>query len=118
MTDELSEIIKKYVKEAIHEYFRDMWREFEKEELPYPPPLIWLHPRHFQSYRKLYDSFERDVESLSHSVKFLSSFSLQLQDWRTECSEKEKIDNLTKEVGEIREAMIEIRDLLEQITSK
>jgi len=36
--DELAEVIKKYVKEAIHEYFRDMWREFEGEKLPYPPP--------------------------------------------------------------------------------
>jgi hypothetical protein len=118
MAEELAEVIKKYVKEAINEYFRDMWRQFEGEELPFFPPPMWVHPRYFQRYREVYDRFDRDVASLSDSVRFLRSFALKVEDWNAECSEKEKIEKLTKDMGEIREAMGEIRDLLKQIASK
>ncbi|MFX0203546.1 MAG: hypothetical protein ACFFCW_46190 [Candidatus Hodarchaeota archaeon] len=118
MADELAEVIKKYVKEAIHECFRDMWREFEGEELPYPPPPMWFHLSYLPRYRDLYDRFDRDVESLSHSVQFLRDLAIKAQDWDAECSEKEKIEKLTEDVGEIRETMSEIPDLLKQIASK
>ena len=58
------------------------------------------------------------MESLSHSVQFLREFAIKAQDWGAECSEKEKIEKLTDDVGEIRKAMSEIRELLKQIASK
>ncbi len=118
MAEDLAEVIKKYVKEAIHEYFRDIWREFEGEELPYPPLPKLFHQRYFRRYRDLYDRFDSDVKSLSHSIQFLREFAIKKQDWNDKCSEKEKIEKLTEDVKEIKEAMNEIRDLLKRIASK
>ncbi|MEJ5377087.1 MAG: hypothetical protein WHX93_10955 [bacterium] len=118
MADELPEVIKKSVKEAIHEFFSHMWQEFEGEELPSLPSLLSVHLRYFLRYREVYDRFERNVQSLSDSVQLLRSLALKVEDWNAECSEKEKIDKLTEDMGKIREAIGEIRDLLKQIASK
>lgn len=119
MSGDLGEAIKKYVKEAIHEYFMEIWRESGEKEFPYPlPPPFWIDPRRYRQYREVYDRFERSVETLSDSVQFLRSFALKVEDWNAECSEKEKIERLTEDMGEIKEAMSEIRDLLKQIASK
>jgi hypothetical protein len=119
MSDDLGEAIKKYVKEAIHEYFIEIWQEFGEKEFPYPlPPPFLMDPRRYRQYREVYDRFEGSVDSLSHSVQFLRSFALKVEDWNAECSEKQKIEKLTEDMSEIKEAMSEIRDLLKQIALK
>ena len=117
MADELAELIKKYVREAIDEYFRTTWQDYGEGELPHPP-LLFIHPRHFRGYRESYDRFNRDMASLSHSVQFLAEITAKFPEWSPKCTEKEKIEGLTKDMGEIKEAMTEIRDTLKQIASK
>lgn len=119
MSDDLGEAIKKYVKEAMHEYFTEIWREFGEKELPYPiPPPFWINLPRYRQYREVYDRFERNMESLSESVQFLRSFALKVENWSEECSEKVKIEKLTEDIGEIKEAISEIRGLVKQIASK
>ena len=105
----LQSIIKRFIKEALHEYFREMWK---REEFPFPPPPFWYHPR----YRKYYGRFEDNLEQLDNSVERLSFFVSKLEavDWGTECSEKEKIEKLVQSVSSIAKNLKTVLELLEK----
>lgn len=72
MPDELADLFKRYVKEALAEYFREMQRE--GEELGFLPPF-WLVPRGEwrRYYRDVGERFERNMARFESSVSRLAT---------------------------------------------
>ena len=108
---ELYRIIKKIIKDALHEYLMDMW---EREEVPFPPPLYWYHPKYRKYFIESYHRFEHNLEHFDKSVEQLSFFVSKLEavDWGAECSEKDKIEKLVESVSTIEESLQKILKLL------
>ena len=109
---ELYSIIKKIIKEALREYFIDIW---EREEPPFPPPPpYWYHPKYREYYIKDYKHFKHNLEQFDSSVEKLSFFVSKLEavDWGAECSEKDKIQKLVDSVSSIEQNLKNLLELL------
>lgn len=117
MPDELADLVKRYVKEALAEDFHEMQRE--GEELGFLPPF-WPVPRRewLRYYRDVGERFERNLTSLDLSVSRLASFVARPEDWTPRCSETDKIASLQREVGEVKSSVQQTARLLASPTPR
>lgn len=117
MPDELADLVKRYVKEALAEYFREMQRE--GEELGFLPPF-WPVPRRewLRYYRDVGERFERNLTSLDRSVSVLASLVAKPEDWTPRCSETDKIALIQREVGEVKNSVQQTATLLGSLAAR
>jgi len=111
---ELYRIIKKIIKDALHEYFIDMWRR--RKDFPFPPPPCWYYLENEEDFIRSYYRFEHNLKHFDESVEKLSIFVSKLEevDWGSECSEKDKIEKIVGSVSTIEKNLQKILELLEK----
>ena len=106
--EELKRIIKETLKEFLDEYFEECefwWRKWLKEG--YPPPWYFI-PIH----RKEIISFRESISEFHSATERLNLVIAKLETWAPQCSERERIEAIQKEMNEINEKIDKIIHLL------
>ena len=112
MADDLGDLIKRYVKEAVHEYFREMWGEGQEREGPFP---FWPSHREWMRYRDIEGRFEHNVAALQESVGTFRAM-LSAEDWTSRCSEAETITAIKKTSDEVKSGLDSTVELLKRLS--
>ena len=108
------EELKRIIKEALGEFFEEnfeewayWWRKWEKEG--YPPSWYFIPVR-----RKEIISFRESISEFHSATKRLDFLVTKLESWAPQCSERERIETLQKEMNEINERINKILNLLQK----
>jgi len=91
--EELKRIIKEVLREFFIEEWEYWWREYR--EIGYPPPPIYLIPRKEVMF------FKESVLKFSNTTERLELLVNKLASWAPQCSERERIEVIQKEMEEI-----------------
>ncbi len=110
--EELKKIIKEALEEILTKNFekwRHWWNKWlEKENyLPPPPCIILFTESEIDKFMERVIIFRRTTERLNFLVN-------KLESWAPQCSEKDKIEWIQREVSELNEKVAKILDLLLQ----
>ena len=106
--EELKGIIKEALREFIEENFekwRYWWRKWVEEG--YPPPWYLLPIR-----RREIESFKESISELRELTMNLQFFVSRLETWAPQCSERERIGKIEKDINSIKEKIDEILCIL------
>ena len=108
------EKLKRIIKEALKEFFDEnfeeweyWWRKWVKEG--YPPPWYFIPIR-----RKEIISFRESVSEFCCATERLNSLLAELETWAPQCSERERIETIQKEMNKINEKIDKILKLLQK----
>ena len=110
--EELKKIIKEALKEFLEENFEEWeyrWRGLLKEGyLPLPP---WYF---IPMTRSEIRTFREGISEFSVTTEKLASLVDKLESWAPQCSERERIETIQKEVNEISRKIDKILELLQK----
>ncbi|MGH2361672.1 MAG: hypothetical protein ACRDGM_14165 [bacterium] len=104
MADELRDLIKRYVKEALDEYLQEVWSERPNDVEP-PPARFWP-----LLYRDVGRRLDRSVSALEYSVAEFGRLSAQ--PWTSRCSEAAAIASIKTTSEATKQAVEGIKNSL------
>lgn len=112
MENDIGQLLKQYIKDAMREYFRELWEEWGGPEPPFPywPPP---HPKYFREYDRVAGSLRESASSLADSVQFLKT-----QSWSQSCSEKKNISAIKTELEKLSNILSAQQKLLEKLSTR